>query len=67
MMAEKLTSSELKSYYQSRVKRLGERVVEAVENVLGPDTMQRHRDFEDRVEKTLQNGARFVPRKRPSR
>lgn len=68
-MAARKTASEtdLQAYYQSRVEPLAQRLLDLVGDLLSRESIQQRREFEDRVERRLQNGAKFVPRKRQPR
>jgi hypothetical protein len=68
-MAARKTADEtkLRSYFQSRVDPLAKRLVDVAEDLFGEESIQQRREFEDRVETRLQNGAKFIPRKRQPR
>lgn len=55
------------SYYQERIEVLAKRLLDITEATFSNDSIQLHREFENRVESRLQNGAKFVPRKRQPR
>ena len=58
---------DLHSYYQGRIEPLAKRLLDVAEDLLGKESVQQRRDFEEHVERRLQNGAKFVPRKRQPR
>jgi hypothetical protein len=68
-MAARKTSDEtdLHSYFRGRVEPLAKRLLDVTEELLGEESIQRRREFEDLVETRLQNGAKFIPRKRQPR
>jgi hypothetical protein len=58
---------DLNSYYLERVAGLGKRILDDVaEPLFSKESLKQRREFEDRVEQRLQNGAKFIPRKRQS-
>jgi hypothetical protein len=54
-------------YYQARIEALTKRLIDIAEAPFSNESIQQHREFEDRVERRLQNGAKFIPRKRQPR
>ena len=58
---------DLQAYFQKRAKGLSERVLDVVEEIFSKESMKRHREFEDRIQRGLRNGAKFVPRRRNPR
>lgn len=66
MMAERKTIDKagLRSYYQSRVEHLAQRLLDVANGLFSEESLQRDRGFEEQVERRLQNGAKFVPRQR---
>jgi hypothetical protein len=68
-MAVRKTAEEvnLSSYYEGRLEPLAKRLLDIAEELLGKKSAQQQREFEDRIERRLQNGAKFVPRKRQPR
>jgi len=66
-MAGERTEAELKAYYKRRLERLGGHVVQLANTVLGAQAIEQHGTFEKRVEESLKEGAKFVPRKRQPR
>ena len=58
------TKPDLTSYYANRLEGLSRSVVDLVSEFLGPGAVDRHREFQNRVERELNSGARFVRRKR---
>jgi hypothetical protein len=66
-MAERKTANEadFHSYYQGRIAPLAKRIFDDVaESLFSEESIQQHQEFESRVEQRLQNGAKFIPRKR---
>src|ERR1019366_3705498 len=59
--------TDLQSYYRRRIEPLAQRLLDLVDDLSSKESEERRREFEDHVERRLQNGAKFVPRKRHSR
>jgi hypothetical protein len=59
--------TDLRSYYEARVAPLAKRILDAAEDLVSAQSIQQRREFEDHIKKRLQNGAKFIPRKRQSR
>ena len=59
--------ADLHTYYQNRIEPLKRGLLEVAESLLGEESIKQHHEFEDRIEKRLRNGAKFVPRKRQPR
>jgi hypothetical protein len=59
--------ADLDSYYRERVGALTERLLDVSEELFGKKAAQQRREFENLVERRLQNGAKFIPRKRQPR
>lgn len=55
-----------KTNLKKRASALSQRIVDMVSEQLGPDAVCRHQQFEEDVRRRIENGARFVPRKRKS-
>jgi regulator of protease activity HflC (stomatin/prohibitin superfamily) len=56
---------DLHSYYQERIAPLARRILDDVAASLSSEeSVRQRREFENRVEQRLQNGAKFIPRKR---
>jgi hypothetical protein len=56
---------DLDSYYRGRIADLGKRILDDTPGALfSKESLQKRREFEDRVEQRLQNGAKYIPRKR---
>jgi hypothetical protein len=58
---------ELRAYFEVRVQKMSERILDAFDDLFSKEATQRHREFEDHVERRLRNGAKFVPRTRQPR
>jgi len=69
MMAGRKTIDKagLRSYYQGRVEHLAKRLLDVTNEMLGEESLQRDKEFEEHVERRLKDGAKFIPRKRQSR
>ena len=59
--------ADLRSYFRTRIEPLTKRVLDVAEETFGEEAVRENREFEDHVEKRLQNGAKFIPRKRQPR
>jgi len=59
--------AQLRAYFQGRVEPLSKRLLDIADAFLSEESVQERQEFERRVEKRLQNGAKFVPRKRQPR
>jgi hypothetical protein len=59
--------TDLDSYFRGRIEPLAKRLLDVTEELFGEESIQRRREFEDLVEKRLQNGSKFIPRKRQPR
>lgn len=53
--------------YRQRMERLAERVLDAVSAMASDESRKKYREFEEQVERRLNNGAKFVSRKRSPR
>ena len=49
--------TDLHSYYQGRVEPLAKRLLDVAEALFSKESIQERREFEERVERRLQNGA----------
>ncbi len=58
---------DLDPYYRGRIEPLSKRLLDVVEDMLGEESIRQQKEFEDLVERRLQNGAKFIPRKRQPR
>jgi hypothetical protein len=58
---------DLNLYFQGRIEPLAKRLFDVAEDLLGEESVRQRREFEDHVERRLQNGAKFVRRKRQPR
>jgi hypothetical protein len=67
MARAKQAKLDLQTYFQQRAKGLSESVLDAFEDLFSEESAKRHREFEDRVERRLRNGAKFIPRRRNPR
>lgn len=69
MATERKTTNEtdLQSYYRRRIEPLAQGLLDSVDDLASKEAEERRREFEEHVERRLQNGAKFVPRKRQSR
>ncbi|HYW47513.1 MAG TPA: hypothetical protein VE959_31885 [Bryobacteraceae bacterium] len=59
--------ADLRSYFQGRVEPLAKRLLDIAEALFSTESIQQHQEFDERVQRGLQNGAKFVPRKRHPR
>lgn len=59
--------AELHSYYQGRVEFMAKRLMDISAALFSDESLQQHQEFEDRVERRLKNGARFISRERQPR
>ena len=64
MANEKERETDLRDYYRARVEHLSERLIGAAEQVISKEAIQRHFEFEKEVERRLQNGARFIAKRK---
>ena len=60
-------AADAQSYYERRTQDLSRRLLDMVTDLLSDHASQHRQEFEDRVERRLRSGAKFVPRKRQSR
>lgn len=49
---------DLQSYYERRTQELSQRLLDLVADLSSKESLQRNREFEDHVERRLQNGAK---------
>lgn len=59
--------AKLRSYYNRRLESLAQRMLDAAEEFFSKESTAQRREFEDHIEERLQNGAKFIPRKKQSR
>jgi hypothetical protein len=67
MSTRKISDETARSYYEKRIEPLTKRLIDIAESLFGKESIAERREFEEHVEKRLQNGAKFIPRKRQSR
>jgi hypothetical protein len=65
-MAARKTADEtdLRSYFAARTEPLANRILDVAARLLSEETTQQRQEFQDRIERKLQDGAKFIPRKR---
>ncbi len=67
MSTSKIPDETTNAYFQKRVEHLTKRLVDVAESLFSKESTAERREFEEHIERRLQNGAKFIPRKRQSR
>lgn len=52
------------TFVESRLKEMSVRISDVALQILSPEAVAKHIQFEETVERRLRNGAKFIPRKR---
>jgi hypothetical protein len=60
-------AADLQSYYQGRIESMAKRLIDISDALFTAESIQQRKEFDDHVERRLQNGAKFVPRKEQPR
>jgi hypothetical protein len=56
--------TDLRSYYQRRVEVLAKPLIDLAGDLLSEESVRQGQEFEDYIERRLNDGAKFIPRKR---
>jgi hypothetical protein len=67
MPSPKIPDKTADAYYQKRMESLAKRLVDFTESLFNKESITERQEFEEHVERRLQNGAKFIPRKRQPR
>lgn len=57
-------NADLRSYFRRRIEPLAQRLLDVADELCSKESEQGRREFQEHVERQIQNGAKFVPRKR---